>query len=96
MDWFDSWGVTLAVFLPAAGMVVVLAIPKAQERALKVTTLATTLATLAVGITMLARFDYDRTGVLQFDVNKSWIDVIRAGWVRAYLRCAERRLRRRA
>ena len=76
MDWFDSWGVTLAVFLPAAGMVVVIAIPKAQERALKVTTLATTLATLAVGIAMLARFDYDRTGVLQFQVNKSWIDVI--------------------
>jgi NADH-quinone oxidoreductase subunit M len=76
VDWFDSWGVTLAVFLPAAGMVVVLAIPKAQERALKVATLATTLATLAVGIGMLARFDYDRTGALQFDVNKSWIDVI--------------------
>jgi NADH-quinone oxidoreductase subunit M len=76
VDWFDTWGVTLAVFLPAAGMVVVLAIPKAQERALKVTTLATTLATLAVGIGMLARFDYDRTGVLQFQVNKSWIDVI--------------------
>jgi NADH-quinone oxidoreductase subunit M len=76
VDWFDSWGVTLAVFLPAAGMVIVLAIPKAQERALKVTTLATTLATLAVGIAMLARFDYDRTGTLQFDVNKSWIDVI--------------------
>jgi NADH-quinone oxidoreductase subunit M len=76
VDWFDSWGVTLAVFLPAAGMVVVLAIPKAQERALKLTTLATTLATLAVGIAMLARFDYDRTGVLQFQVNKSWIDVI--------------------
>jgi NADH-quinone oxidoreductase subunit M len=76
VDWFDSWGVTLAVFLPAAGMVVVIAIPKAQERALKVTTLATTLATLAVGIAMLARFDYDRTGALQFQVNKSWIDVI--------------------
>jgi NADH-quinone oxidoreductase subunit M len=76
VDWFDSWGVTLAVFLPAAGMVVVIAIPKAQERALKVTTLATTLATLAVGIGMLARFDYDRTGALQFQVNKSWIDVI--------------------
>jgi NADH-quinone oxidoreductase subunit M len=76
VDWFDSWGVTLAVFLPAAGMVVVLAIPKAQERALKLTTLATALATLAVGIAMLARFDYDRTGALQFNVNKSWIDVI--------------------
>jgi len=57
-------------------MVVVLAIPKAQERALKLTTLATTLATLAVGVGMLARFDYDRTGALQFQVNKSWIDVI--------------------
>ena len=76
MDWFDSWGVTLAVFLPAAGMVVVLAIPKAQERALKVTTLATTLATLGVGIAMLARFDYDRTGALQFQVDEPWIDVI--------------------
>jgi NADH-quinone oxidoreductase subunit M len=76
VDWFDSWGVTLAVFLPAAGMVVVLAIPKTQERALKLTTLATTLATLAVGVGMLARFDYDRTGALQFQVNKSWIDVI--------------------
>jgi NADH-quinone oxidoreductase subunit M len=76
VDWFDSWGVTLAVFLPAAGMVVVLAIPKAQERALKVTTLATTLATLAVGIGMLARFDYDRTGALQFEVDERWIDVI--------------------
>jgi NADH-quinone oxidoreductase subunit M len=54
----------------------VLAIPKAQERALKLTTLATTLATLAVGVGMLARFDYDRTGALQFQVNKSWIDVI--------------------
>jgi NADH-quinone oxidoreductase subunit M len=76
VDWFDSWGVTLAVFLPAAGMVVVLALPKAQERALKLTALATTLATLAVGVGMLARFDYDRTGALQFQVNKSWIDVI--------------------
>jgi NADH-quinone oxidoreductase subunit M len=76
VDWFDSWGVTLAVFLPAAGMVVVLAIPKAQERALKLTTLATTVATLAVGVGMLARFDYDRTGALQFQVNKPWIDVI--------------------
>jgi NADH-quinone oxidoreductase subunit M len=76
VNWFDSWAVTLAVFLPAAGMVIVLAIPKTQERALKLTTLATTLATLGVGVAMLARFDYDRAGALQFQVNKSWIDVI--------------------
>ena len=76
MDWFDSWGLTLAVFLPAVGMVVVLAIPRAQELAIKVTALLTTLATLGVGIALLARFDFDMTGQLQYDVNKSWIDVI--------------------
>ena len=76
MDWFDSWGLTLAVFLPAVGMVIVLAIPRAQELAIKVTALLTTLATLGVGIALLARFDFDMTGKLQYDVNKSWIDVI--------------------
>jgi NADH-quinone oxidoreductase subunit M len=76
LDWFDSWGLTLAVFLPAVGMVIVLAIPRAQELAIKVTALLTTLATLGVGIALLARFDFDMTGKLQYDVDKSWIDVI--------------------
>ena len=31
MNWFDSWALTLAVFLPAVGLVLVLATPKAQE-----------------------------------------------------------------
>jgi NADH-quinone oxidoreductase subunit M len=56
--------------------VVVLAIPRAQEQALKVTALLTTVATLGVGVALLARFDFDATGRLQFDVDKSWIDVI--------------------
>jgi len=76
LDWFDSWGLTLAVFLPSVGMAIVLFIPSAQELALKMTALLTTLATLAVGIALLARFDFDMRGALQYDVNKSWIDVI--------------------
>ncbi|MEX0667109.1 MAG: NADH-quinone oxidoreductase subunit M, partial [Acidimicrobiia bacterium] len=79
MDWFDSgWGLTLAIFLPAAGMVIVLAIPKAQEQAIKIVTLLTTLATLAAGVGLLVRFDYDTTGGLQFEANKTWIDVIQS------------------
>ncbi|MBA2326384.1 MAG: NADH-quinone oxidoreductase subunit M [Actinobacteria bacterium] len=79
MDWFDSgWGLTLAIFLPVAGMVVVLAIPKAQEQAIKIVALLTTLATLAAGVGLLVRFDYDDTGDLQFEANKSWIDVIQS------------------
>jgi NADH-quinone oxidoreductase subunit M len=76
MDWFDSWGLTLAVFLPAVGMVIVLAIPRAQEQLIKVVTLLATLASLAVGVGLIARFDYDKTSKLQFVVNKRWIDVI--------------------
>jgi NADH-quinone oxidoreductase subunit M len=77
MDWFDSgWGLTLAVFLPVVGMAIVLLLPRAEEQAIKVVSLVTTVATLVVGIGLLARFDYDKTGALQFQVNKSWIDVI--------------------
>ena len=75
MDWFDDWALTLAVFLPAVGMAIVLLVPRAQEELVKIVTLVTSLATLGVGIAILARFDYDRGG-LQFITNESWIDVI--------------------
>src|SRR5680860_471128 len=76
MNWFDDWALTLAVFLPVVGMVIVLAIPRADEAGQKLVALLTTLATLAVGIVILFRFDYDHSARLQFDVNTSWIDVI--------------------
>ena len=75
MDWFDNWALTLAVFIPAVGMAIVLLIPKAEEQLIKVVTLVTSLVTLGVGIAILARFDFD-TSKLQFDVNQRWIDVI--------------------
>src|SRR5512143_2934785 len=77
MNWFDSWGLTLVVFLPVVGMALVLLIPREQEQAIKVTTLLATLATLGVTIAVLARYHYGAGHPgLQFDVNKSWIDVI--------------------
>jgi len=78
MDWFDSWALTLAVFLPAVGLVALLVIPRAEEEALKGVALATTLVTLAVGVAILFRFDYDRTAALQLRVDESWIDAINA------------------
>jgi NADH-quinone oxidoreductase subunit M len=76
MDWFDSWALTLAVFIPILGAVVVLAIPKAQEHTIKLAALGTALLTLAVTVAILIDFDYDHSEVLQFDVNKEWIEVI--------------------
>ena len=77
MNWFDSWALTLAVFIPAVGAVIVMLIPRAEEEAIKWVALLTTLATLR-------RHDRDRSpsstttraSALQFDVNKHWIDVI--------------------
>src|SRR6476660_4715798 len=78
MDWFDDWALTLAVFIPLVGMAIVMLVPRAQETAVKSVALITSLATLAVGIGILADFDYDHTQKMQFQVNKQWIEVINA------------------
>src|ERR1700674_5061200 len=78
MNWFDDWALTLAVFVPLAGLAAVLFIPRAQEHMIKVTALVASLVTMGVGIGILVDFDYAHGGKLQFDVNKSWIPVIKA------------------
>ncbi len=75
MDWFDNWALTLAVFIPIVGMVIVLIIPKAEENLIKGAALLTTLVTAAVGIGILANFNVD-DGRLQLTANERWIDVI--------------------
>jgi NADH-quinone oxidoreductase subunit M len=75
MDWFDNWALTLAVFIPIVGMVIVLLIPKAEENLIKAVALLTTLLTGAVGIGILANFNLDDGG-LQFTANEKWIDII--------------------
>jgi NADH-quinone oxidoreductase subunit M len=76
MNWFDSWALSLATFIPMVGMAIVLAIPRAKEELIKQVTLLSTALTLAVGVVILFRFNYDAADKLQFPVNKSWIDVI--------------------
>jgi NADH-quinone oxidoreductase subunit M len=75
MNWFDDWALTLAVFIPLVGMAIVLLIPRAEEQLIKWVTLVATIASLGVGIAILADFDYDKAG-LQFVVNEKWIPVI--------------------
>ena len=78
MDSFKDWALTAAVFVPLVGMALVMIIPKAEETAIKVVALLTSLVTLAIGIGLLADFDYDNTAKMQFQVNKEWIPVINA------------------
>src|SRR6186713_2850110 len=77
---FDAWLLSIVVFLPAAGALIVMLIPRENEVSIKLVTLLTTLATFGFTIATLAKFDYDASGVLQFDVNKEWIPVINANY----------------
>ncbi|MGH9284886.1 MAG: complex I subunit 4 family protein, partial [Acidimicrobiales bacterium] len=76
MDWFDSWALTLAVFLPMVGIAAMAAVPRDDEMSLKLVALITTLVTAAVGAGTAASFDFDNTHAAQFEVDKGWIDVI--------------------
>src|SRR4051812_35224892 len=71
---FDAWALTLTTFTPLVGLVVLLLIPKAEETAIKVVTLLTTLATLGFVVYVLSAFDYDHSAQLQFQVKKMWIE----------------------
>ena len=78
---FDAWALTLAVFLPAVGALVMMAVPRARELELKTIALGASLATLAVGVYLLFTFDYGNAGSLQFVVERGWIDAIDADYI---------------
>jgi NADH-quinone oxidoreductase subunit M len=75
-QFLTDWGLSLMVFLPLAGALVMMLVPKADEGTHKVVALAATLGSAAVGIAIFADFDYGNAGVLQFAVDETWIDVI--------------------
>ena len=80
-DFLNSWGLSLAIFLPVVGAVVMMLIPKAQEQLHKVIALATSLVVALIGVLLLANFDYDTTSELQFVVDKSWIPFINSRYI---------------
>jgi NADH-quinone oxidoreductase subunit M len=75
-EFLDSWGPSLAVFLPLVGAALMMLVPKEREDSHKAIALITSLAALAVLVAIAANFDYDRAGDLQFVVDKEWIPVI--------------------
>jgi NADH-quinone oxidoreductase subunit M len=69
-DFLTDWGLSLIVFLPLVGALVMMLIPKAEEQLHKVVALVASLASAAVGIAVFADFDYDQADKLQFVVDK--------------------------
>ena len=77
----DDWGLTLLTFLPLLGALLVIAIPKADEQMQKAVALLSTLATAVMAVLLLAWFDLDNAGNLQFVIDLSWIDVINSRYI---------------
>ncbi len=78
MDWIDTTGVSLATFLPVAGAAVLLLIPASAEKLIKAVGTLFAFLALVAGVLLLFRFDYGNAGLLQFEVNESWIPQINA------------------
>ena len=76
----NSWLVTVGTFLPLAGVLVMMFIPRGQELLHKQIALVTMLATTGFGIATLVNFDYDNAGKLQFFANAKWIPVIKSNY----------------
>ena len=81
MDWFENGlGLSLIVFLPLIGSVVLLAIPRAQEAALKWTALGFSVITFALSVVLAVEFDYSASDTYQLgtDIDTPWIEAINA------------------
>src|SRR5918992_349064 len=80
MNWWEQAAISIAVFLPAAGALVIALLPRDRERLIRGTGVLVTGAALAVGVAMLFGFDYSAGTVLQFEVEASWISAIDANY----------------
>ncbi len=78
MSWIDDWGLSLATFLPALGVVVLMFLPSARETLAKITGTVFAGLALLVGIVCAVRFDYGASDQIQLEVDATWIESIGA------------------
>ncbi len=80
MEWFESWALSLIVFLPIVGGLVALAIPKEREEAVKLWILFVSSLTLLLAVVVAARFNFGAAARFQFEVKVPWIGEIGANY----------------
>ena len=77
----QNWLLSLGVFLPLAGVVLMLFVPEREVRLHKQLALVTALATFAIAVYTITQFDFDQSDKLQFFVDHPWIEAIRSNYV---------------
>jgi NADH-quinone oxidoreductase subunit M len=84
---FDGWALSLAVFLPTVGVLVIALMPRERDRLVRALGILFTGIPLLIGIIMLFGYDFSAPGAfgdgsaaqaLQYEVNVPWISVIGA------------------
>jgi len=78
MSGWDSSAISIAVFLPVAGAVVIAFVPSSRERLVRGLGIVFTAAAMIVAISIAIGFDYGGHSGLQYAVNASWISAIGA------------------
>ena len=82
MEWFETWGLTVTVFAPVVGALLLGLINRDNESALKGTALAVVALAFIASILVVAGFDFGGGGYnsYQFEVNETWIGAINANY----------------
>ena len=80
-SFLNEWGLILAVFLPLAGALVMMLVPKESENVHRQLALVTSVAAAVVGVLIMVNFNYDRAGNLQFVVDHPWINLINSRFI---------------
>ncbi len=77
MTW-DNSAITIATFLPIAGAMVIVLVPREKDTLIRWLGVLTTGLALIVSIAILIGFDYGGRSGLQFELNAQWITAIGA------------------
>ncbi|HEY6628025.1 MAG TPA: NADH-quinone oxidoreductase subunit M, partial [Acidimicrobiia bacterium] len=82
MELFETWGLTLIVFLPLAGALLLGVMPKTNELALKTVALLASLGAFVLSLVLIGQFDFSAGtyNSYQFEVNETWIEAINANY----------------
>src|SRR3712207_856120 len=74
MTWENS-AITITTFLPLAGALMILFVPRDRDRMIRGLAIAVTGVALVLAIAIAVGFDYGTDG-LQYELNASWIEAI--------------------
>jgi NADH-quinone oxidoreductase subunit M len=76
----ENWVLSVGTFLPMVGVLLLLIVPKANDQLIKMVALLTSIATLAVGVFTLFKFNFDQAGSMQFVAENKWIPLIKSSY----------------